>query len=220
MNNNKFSWDNFIVMGYGEKKIYKKNEVLFNPGEIGKGFYYLLAGEVKISVISSEGHERDIDYVTPGELIGVQGMQNNPYTYTAKVTISSTVYFFSNLMFNRLCAKFPEAASVLTNSLIMKVRFLAESINILTAPAEYRLAHFLYGLYLKKEDPKIKISRTSLGHFIGTSRITIYKIIRQLEQDGLIEIHKGYIHLLNINKLKTFLGSSLQPSHQAYYTKD
>ncbi|WHY85788.1 Crp/Fnr family transcriptional regulator [Neobacillus novalis] len=220
MNNNELSWDSFIAMGYGEKKVYKKNEILFHPGEIGKGFYYLLAGEVKISVISREGHERDIDYVTPGELIGVQGIQNEPYTYTAKATISSTVYFFSNLMFNQLCAKLPEAASVRTNSLIMKVRLLAESINILTAPAEYRLAHFLYGLYLKKEDPKIKISRTSLGHFIGTSRITVYKIIRQLEQDGLIEINKGYIYLLDIYKLKTFLDSSLRPSHQAYHTKN
>ena len=97
----------------------------------------------------------------------------------------------------------------------MKVRLLAESISILTAPAEYRLAHFLYTLYIKKEDPKIKISRTSFGHFIGTSRITVYKIIRQFEQDGILEINKGYIHLLDINKLKSFLNPSLQPSHQA-----
>ena len=212
MNNNELNWDTFIAMGYGEKKIYKKNAVLFHPGEIGRGFYYLLTGEVKISVISNEGHERDIDYVSPGELIGVQGMQNDSYTYTAKATASSTVYFFSNLRFNQLCAKFPEATNVLTNSLIMKVRLLAESINILTAPAEYRLAHFLYGLYLKKEDPKIKISRTSLGHFIGTSRITVYKILKQLEQYGLIEVNKGHIHLIDINKLKAFLDSSLQLS--------
>ena len=109
MNSNKLNWDTFIAMGYGEKKVYKKNEVLFHPGEIGKGFYYLLVGEVKISVISSEGHERDIDYVTPGELIGIQGIQNEPYTYTAKAITSSTVYFFSNLVFNQLTAKFPEA---------------------------------------------------------------------------------------------------------------
>ena len=66
MNNNELNWDTFIAMGYGEKKIYKKNAVLFHPGEIGRGFYYLLTGEVKISVISNEGHESRSRGVTWG----------------------------------------------------------------------------------------------------------------------------------------------------------
>jgi CRP-like cAMP-binding protein len=201
------SWNTFISLGYGQKIGYKRNKVLFHQGESGNGFYYLKKGKVKISVISDDGHERDFDYVTPGELIGVQGLLNDPYTYTAKAVEISEVYFFSNHMFNQLCTKFPDASHVLTSSLISKVQFLVESISLFTAPAEYRLAHFLYNLYLKKKDPKIKISRTSLGHYIGTSRKTIYQIIRQFEQDGLLEINKGYINLLDIKKIEDFLES-------------
>lgn len=199
-------------MGYGQKIVYKKNKVLFNQGEAGKGFYYLLEGEVKISVVSNEGNERDIDYVTPGELIGEQGFKNDPYSTTAKTTTSSVLYFFSNQTFNQMCTDIPEAASLFTDSLIMKVRLLAESIALLNAPAEYRLAHFLNKMYIKKKRNNIKISQTSLAHFIGTSRITVYKIIKQLEQQGLLQLHKGDIVLLDLKKLEYFLNPFLQPS--------
>jgi len=210
--NKQHNWDTFISLGYGQKSVFKKNKVLFHQGEAGKGFYYLIEGEVKISVISNEGHERDIDYVTPGELIGVQGLKNDPYTYTAKTTDLSTVYFFSNQTLNQLIADIPEASNTFIDSLITKVQLLAETISLLNAPAEYRLAHFLYKIHLKTNKSTIRISQTSLSRYIGTSRITVYKIFKQLEQDRVLEFKNREIELLDINKLKTFLNSFLQLS--------
>jgi len=210
--NKQHNWDTFISLGYGQKCVFKKNTVLFHQGEAGKGFYYLLDGEVKISVISNEGHERDIDYVTPGELIGVQGLKNDPYTYTAKATVPSKVYFFSNQTLNQLITDIPEATNIFMDSLIMKVQLLAETISLLNAPAEYRLAHFLYKIHIKTSKSSIKISQTSLSRYIGTSRITVYKIIKQLEQDKVLEFKNGGIEILDTRKLKTFLNSFLQLS--------
>ncbi|HHW37301.1 MAG TPA: Crp/Fnr family transcriptional regulator [Bacillales bacterium] len=205
MNEITHRWNSYVLKGYGEKKVFNKNKVLFHQGETGKGFYYLTEGEVKISVISNEGHERTIDYVRQGELLGEQGFMNAPYATTAKTTTTSTLYFFSDQTFNSLCSEIPEASIVFTNSLIMKVRLLAESIVIINAPAEYRLAHFLYKLYRKTGEHNLKISQIALGHFIGTSRITIYKILKQLEQKGLIELKNRDIQLLNIEELESML---------------
>lgn len=205
MNQFRHNWDLYVSNGFGEKKIFKKNKVLFHQGETGKGFYYLTEGEVKISVISNEGHERTIDYVRQGELLGEQGFMNNPYATTAKTTTSSTLYFFSNQTFNSLCSEIPEASVMFTNSLIMKVRLLAESIVIINAPAEYRLAHFLYKLYRKTGEYNLKMSQIALGHFIGTSRITIYKILKQLEEKGIIELKNGDIQLLKVQELESML---------------
>ncbi|KEF36986.1 cAMP-binding protein [Schinkia azotoformans MEV2011] len=205
MNQIRHNWDLYVSNGFGEKKVFKKNKVLFHQGETGKGFYYLTEGEVKISVISNEGHERTIDYVRQGELLGEQGFMNNSYATTAKTTTSSTLYFFSNQTFNSLCSEIPEASIMFTNSLILKVRLLAESIVIINAPAEYRLAHFLYKLYRKTGGHNLKMSQIALGHYIGTSRITIYKILKQLEEKGIIELKNGDIQLLNIQKLESMI---------------
>lgn len=204
MDDKQHTWSTFIAYGYGQKLTLNKNTVLFRQGEIGKGFYYLADGEVKISLLSNQGNERDIDYVMPGELIGEQGFNNAPYFTTSVTTTSSVLYFFSKEDFNQLCLDIPQAASIFMDSLILKVRLLAEVTTILNAPAEYRLAHFLYRLSVRKGKLKICISQVSLARSIGTSRITVYKIMNQWKEDGIIEQNNGYIHLLDINKLRYF----------------
>lgn len=201
----KSNWDKYISLGYGQRKELDKNTVLFRQGELGQGFYYLAAGEAKISLLSNQGCERDIDYVMPGKLLGEHGFLNTPYFTTSVITSHSILYFFSKDDFNKLCIDFPEVASIFMDSLILKVRLLAETTTILNAPAEYRLAHFLYKQYKWKNEIKIKVSQNSLASFIGTSRVTIHKIISQWKQEGMLEHNKGWIHFLDINKLENYL---------------
>lgn len=196
------SWTDFISMGFGRQKIYDENMILFRQGEVGHGFYYVSAGEVKISLLSNEGHERDIDYVTPGKLVGEQGFNNNVYFTTAQLTMPSILYFFSDEDFNELCLEAPEAIHLFTTSLLLKVRLLAESTALLNAPAEYRLAHFLYKQFIAQNKDVIQINQASLARFVGTSRVTIHKIMKQWTIDGMIEYNKGSIHLLNHQKLE------------------
>ncbi|KRF67240.1 hypothetical protein ASG99_16575 [Bacillus sp. Soil768D1] len=212
MINQQYIWNNFIASGYGQKIKVKKNTILFRQGEIGQGFYFLEKGEVKISLLSKQGIERDIDYVMPGDLLGEHGFNHNPYFTTALITTPSTLYFFSKKDFNQLCLDIPEAANILMDSLILKVRLLAEATAILNAPADYRLAHFLYKLHLRENELKIKLSQVSLARFIGTSRVTVYKIINQWKAEEIIDYEKGYIHFLDITKLKNFLDSAFHNS--------
>ncbi|MEV9639799.1 Crp/Fnr family transcriptional regulator [Mammaliicoccus sciuri] len=212
MNEQQYTWKNIINSGYGKRIDVNKNTVLFRQGEIGQGFYYLEKGEVRISLLSNQGSERDIDYVMPGDLLGEQGFNHNPYFTTASSTIPSTLYFFSKKDFDLLCVDIPEAANMLMNSLIVKVRLLAETTSILNAPADYRLAHLLYKLHLRENDFKVKLSQVSLARFIGTSRVTVYKIINQWKAEEMIDYDQGYIHFLDITKLKYFLDNALYSS--------
>src|SRR4051812_23444979 len=104
------TWETFIAKGYGQQMIFKKKTYLYHQGETGNGFYYLKKGIVKISLLSKEGSERDIDYVTPGNLLGEQGFNNGPYFTTATITAPSTLYLFSKMEFDRLCGEIPGAA--------------------------------------------------------------------------------------------------------------
>ena len=199
-----YTWDDFIRIGYGQKINCTRNTFLFYQGEIGKGFYYLEKGEVKISLLSDQGVERDIDYVLPGELLGEHGFNNSPYVTSAFVTTPSVLYFFSMNDFNQLCLDIPIATSLFMDALIRKVRILAETTSFLNAPANFRLAHFLYK-HCQEKEAKIKFRQISVARFIGTSRITVYKIISQWEKEGMINYHNGYFYILDINKLKAFL---------------
>jgi CRP/FNR family cyclic AMP-dependent transcriptional regulator len=156
---------------------------------------------------SDNGDERIIDYISPGELLGEQGIKGEAYFTTASVTKPSTLFYFSNEDFQKICMDHPSAADIIMNSIIRKVRLLAETVSIQNNSMEHQMAHFLYKLYLKNGKTDISIDQTSLANYIGTSRVTVYKIIKQWKAKDIIIMTNGKIQLIDVEKLKTIISS-------------
>jgi CRP/FNR family cyclic AMP-dependent transcriptional regulator len=199
----RFAWEPF--KSYGQKRQDKKNSILYRQGEIGSGFYYLDQGEVTIKLLSDKGDERIIDYISPGELLGEQGIKGEAYFTTASLTKPSSLFYFSNEEFQKICKIHPAATDIIMNSIIRKVRLLAETVSIQNSSMEHQLAHFLYKLYIKHGKLDITIDQTSLAHYIGTSRVTVYKILQQWKAKNIITIINRKIYLLDVEKLKAIL---------------
>ena len=198
-----YSWEPFI--SYGQKKEIKKNTILYSQGEIGNGFYYLHEGEIQIKMLSDKGDERIIDYISPGELLGEQGVKGEPYFTTAKITKPSTIFFYSKEDLQTICKKHSAASDIILNSLVKKVRLLAETVSIQDSSMEHQLAHIIYKLYRKTQNPCISIDQTSLSNYIGTSRVTIYKILQQWKENEIVNITDRKIRIINVNKFKDLL---------------
>ncbi|MEK1831156.1 cyclic nucleotide-binding domain-containing protein [Priestia megaterium] len=48
----------------------EENTTIYYQGEVGKGFYYLDKGSVKITLLTEKGAERTVNYVPEGMLLG------------------------------------------------------------------------------------------------------------------------------------------------------
>ncbi|RXT08032.1 Crp/Fnr family transcriptional regulator [Ammoniphilus sp. CFH 90114] len=203
MNSLQFQWEPYIR--FGEERRLKKNNILFRQGETGRGFYYLYDGMVNVKILSSKGTERIVDYIPSGFLLGEQGIQEVPYFSTVVLDVDSLLYYFSFEAFHRLCKEHPEAGEIFMNSLIYKVRLLAETVTLLNSPPEYQMAHFLFKLHQKLNRTDLPINQTALARYIGTSRITVYKILQQWLKDDMIEISNQTILLKDIKKIKYIL---------------
>lgn len=200
-----FAWKPYL--SFGQKYILKKNEVIYRQGEIGDGFYYLEQGEIKIDLLSEQGGQRILDYVFPGELFGEQGINMEPYFSTATVTVPSYIFYFSNHAFEQIRSEHPEAGEIIINSVVSKIRLLAETVSYINSPMEQQLAHFLHKLHTKYGSNVISIDQTSLARYIGTSRITVYKILQQWKKDGILTISNNKLHLMDLDKIKRILES-------------
>ncbi|MFD1707866.1 Crp/Fnr family transcriptional regulator [Siminovitchia sediminis] len=194
-----FDWMDYVH--FGQVRSLPADSILFRQGEKGSGFYYLADGEVKISILREDGYEKIIDYVSPGRLIGEQGL-NQVYFATAETTIDSTLYYFSEQNFRDLCAVEPEAAQEFGYSLIAKIRMMARAKFVLNAPADIQLAYYLHLLYEKTGSPILAIDQNSISNYIGKSRVTVWKIFKEWKNDHLIDISDGMIHLKDVDKLK------------------
>jgi CRP/FNR family cyclic AMP-dependent transcriptional regulator len=194
----RYKWEPFLT--YGQKVEVQRNKVIYSQGEAGRGFYYLSKGEVKITLLSDKGDERIINIVPTGMLFGEHGVQQEPYLTSAITTSTCVFYFFSDEVLSQICKDHPHAATVYTNSLIYKFRLLAEIIDLLDSPVEQQLAYYL--LKLVEENGKASMNQTSFAKYIGTSRITVNKIIQKWKHQGYIQLSQRQIVITEMDKMK------------------
>ncbi|MFE4430549.1 Crp/Fnr family transcriptional regulator [Peribacillus butanolivorans] len=206
MLNLRFTWSPFLT--YGQFIEVKENTVIYHQGEDGKGFYYLSKGEIKITILSDKGEERTVNYVPEGMLFGENGINKEPYSTTAFTTSPSVLYYFSDEALLRVCKEHPNAATIFTNSLIYKFRLLAEIITFLDSPVEQQMAHYL--LKLVNENGKFAINQTAFARYVGTSRITVNKIIQKWVKDGIIKLSSQTIDIIDINKIREIQRSDIK----------
>jgi CRP/FNR family transcriptional regulator, cyclic AMP receptor protein len=198
MNNLRNAWSPYLK--YGNKLVLAENSVVYRQGGEGKGFFFLFDGGIKITLLSKEGVERTVNYVPEGMLFGEHGSRKQSYLTSALTTCSSVVYHFSDEALEKVCENHPEAACIFTNSLIYKFRILAEIIAFLNSPVEQQMAHYL--LKLISENGSFSIDQTSFARYIGTSRITVNKILNKWKTQKIIDLSNRTIEILDINRLK------------------
>ncbi|AZV41134.1 Crp/Fnr family transcriptional regulator [Peribacillus asahii] len=206
MLNLRYTWSPFLT--YGQLIKVKENTVIYHQGEDGKGFYYLSNGEIQITILSDKGEERTVNYVPEGMLFGENGINNEPYSTTAITASPSVLYYFSDEALLKVCKEHPNAATIFTNSLIYKFRLLAEIITLLDSPIEQQMAHYL--LKLVNENGKFAINQTAFARYVGTSRITVNKIIQKWVKNDIIKLSSQTIDIIDINKIREIQRSDIK----------
>jgi CRP/FNR family transcriptional regulator, cyclic AMP receptor protein len=198
MHNLRYTWQPYL--SYGQLFDFGRNKVVYHQGEPGRGIYYLAKGEIKVTLLSDHGDERIINIVPPGMLFGEHGVHGEPYLTSGTTTCPSTVYFFSDEAIGAICREHPEAAGIYTDSLIYKFRTLAEIIAHLDSPVEQQMAFYL--LKLVQENGNASMNQTAFSKYIGTSRITVNKIIQKWKQKEYIELQKREIIIKDFDKIR------------------
>jgi CRP/FNR family transcriptional regulator, cyclic AMP receptor protein len=197
MQNLRYLWEPFLF--YGQVFDVERNKVVYHQGEAGRGIFYLKKGEVKVTLLSDHGDERIINIVTSGMLFGEHGIHGEPYLTSGATTCASTIYFFSDDVIATICKENPHAAGIYTDSLIYKFRTLAEIIAHLDSPVEQQMAFYL--LKLVQENGNASMNQTAFAKYIGTSRITVNKIIQKWKQKDYIELNKREIIIKDFDKI-------------------
>ncbi|MEH7886906.1 Crp/Fnr family transcriptional regulator [Bacillus sp. JJ1609] len=187
-------------MSYGQVFDVERNKVVYHQGEAGRGIYYLKKGEIKVTLLSDHGDERIINIVPPGMLFGEHGVHGETYLTSGTTTCASRIYFFSDEVVATICKDHPDAAMIYTDSLIYKFRTLAEIIAHLDSPVEQQMAFYL--LKLIEENGNASMNQTAFSKYIGTSRITVNKIIQKWKQKDYIELNKREIVVKDFEKVR------------------
>jgi CRP/FNR family transcriptional regulator len=181
---------------------YGKGENIFTEGSEAAGFYIIIKGRVKVFKLSADGKEQILHIAASRELLGaVSAFAGDPYPAYADAMEKTRVFFFPRMEFLVLIQKEPSVVMNMMANLAMRLQHftrMIEDLSLKEVPG--RLAAYL--LYLSKQSGdsdsiEIDISKGQLASLLGTIPETLSRILRKMNEKGILNVSGRKIEMLN-----------------------
>ena len=179
---------------------YAVGEVVVLEGEASSGFYYLQSGWLKVVMVSLNGREQVLNFLEPGNTfyeVGAFSDQPNPATAVALEKAGVWLIRRDGVM--QLVRERPSFAEFMLARMADRLLHLVSLVTDLSLrPVTGRLAHLL----LESADGDILhrprwYTQAELAARLGTVPDVIQRALRELEKEGLIEVTRRTIRILD-----------------------
>jgi CRP/FNR family cyclic AMP-dependent transcriptional regulator len=189
-----------------QRKDYKAKSVILKQGAAGDSLYLILDGSVSVQVedATDPGHMLVVAYLNPGDFVGEMGLflsddgeDGDEPKRTAQVVAKTQceVAEISYERFLQIRNQFPDILFAVSRQLASRLRQTTRKLSDLAfVDVSGRIAHTLLDL-CKEPDAmthpdgmQIKITRQELGKIVGCSREMAGRVLKNLEEDGLVSV--------------------------------
>lgn len=178
-------------------KCFAKGDKIYNEGTIARYFYEVKTGEVKI-VNSNDGGDTFIQAIyKKGGIFGAQLLFcNEPYPASAIAHTDCELYIASkDLFFNLLKNNYDFHFSIskkLSEQIMFKAMMLREIANERGEHCLLTLIHYLMD-HKSTADGTLHITKQQLANMTGLRVETVIRIMKNMEDKGLIKTNRGNI---------------------------
>jgi len=199
------------IKDIGRLKKYRKNEILFSAQQKADGLYYVRSGEIRVFKMDEQGKEVEVVRLEPGDFLGEAILfVSSVFPFFAQAVKDSQVLFFEkNKIFKKIDEE-PSIAKFFLNLLARKCIILNKRIETLgLQTVRQRLVQYLF-LNCSGEQQctvELKTKKAELAKILGTISETLSRNLKQLQDEGLIEVEGNKIHVKDCSKLRLELSS-------------
>ena len=180
---------------HAQKVNFPKGKILFWQGDLCGGILYINNGSIKVYLQNEDGDEITLYTVESGE----QCIVNTSSTLTATpalgtaITLSDVEGYILDAKSVKELMKYSSAYQDYMFSLFtIKLTSLASLVeDIKFKPLKERILSFLKA----KNSLDIEITHEKIAQNLGTSRVVVSRILKELENEGKISLHRGSIHI-------------------------
>lgn len=178
---------------------YEPGELIFARGDEGRDVHLVMAGSVRLSVMTVEGRELSLLQAGPGEILGeIAVLDGRTRTTDARAVGKVQTMRLSRTVLNGLIESDPVMAKQAIAFLCARLRSTNEVLEgIALYPIESRIARFLLSSVRIKGDAgatkrngtvqvQLGLSQGDLALLIGASRPKVSTALQSLEASGAI----------------------------------
>ncbi|MCU7958773.1 MAG: fumarate/nitrate reduction transcriptional regulator Fnr [gamma proteobacterium symbiont of Bathyaustriella thionipta] len=197
-----------------EKPLHK-GDFIYAQGDVFKSIYIVKSGSVKSYITDADGREQMLGFYLPGDLIGLAGVEGNRQRCSAKVLETSSFCEVPFDSLEKLASRIPALQHQLFKLFGKQLCVEGEQlVQLGQKTAEQRVAWFLLDLSarfarrgLSSAEFYLSMSRHDIGNFLGLAVETTSRIFTRLQQDGIIEVNRKQIKILEHDRLKQLVES-------------
>lgn len=199
------------IKDIGRLKKYRKNELLFSVQQKADGLYYVQSGEIRVFKMDAQGREVEVVRLEPGDFLGEAILfESNLFPFFAQAVKDSQVLFFEKNKIFKKIEEEPSVAKFFLNLLAKKCVILNKRIETLgLQTVRQRLVQYLL-LNCSGEElctVELKTKKVEIAKILGTISETLSRNLKQMQDEGLIEVEGSKIHIKNCTKLRLELSS-------------
>jgi CRP-like cAMP-binding protein len=195
------------------KRRYGRREIVFHEGDIGDSAIIVLSGCFGARKAGPSGEPGTVWVVGPGELAGELALLEpaTRRTVTLVALDPSEALILERDTFAVLAVQRPGIERFLLAALAARIRRLDEQLaRSLLGTSEDRIAVGLVSLadLCPPEDDAgcgIALTQQDLASLTGTSRATVNRILGQLAEQGVLEVRRGRIRVLDRDRMLMLL---------------
>jgi len=194
----------------------------FHQGDAADLFYVLMAGQVKLTQLTSDGNQQLMRLIQPGEMFGgIAALGNATYPASAQAAQDSTALTWHTDTILQLMETHPRVALNTIHHLAQRVQELQQrNLELATERVERRIAHVLLRLVRasgRKAETGILIdfplSRQDIAEMSGTTLYTVSRTLNAWQQKGLVEIGRERVLICNPHGLVAIAEDLTLPPH-------
>jgi CRP/FNR family cyclic AMP-dependent transcriptional regulator len=190
------------ISGLCHTRHLKAGEMLFRKGDPGDSLFGLRRGQIRIEAGASGGSRQTLNFMGPGDLFGeVAVLDGQSRTADATAGEPSELFVLRREDFLGFLEREPRVAIKIIQLLCQRIRWQSERMEeSVLQPLPVRLARRLCAL-ASDFGSEVHISQEQLGVFVGAARESVNRQLQLWRKDGILDLQRGRILLLNIGRL-------------------
>jgi CRP/FNR family transcriptional regulator len=188
------------VSTYGQLKKFPAGSVIQQEDSYIKAIPLVLNGSLKVMRTDTDGHEILLYYIIPGEsciMSFLGGIHNETSKIKAIVEEDAEILFIPVEKASEWVKKFPEWSDFIFRLYHKRFEELLTAVN---AIAFHKLDTRLLQLLKQKaelyQSKEIKITHQQLADELGTAREAVSRVMKQMENEGLVQLSRNKITLV------------------------
>lgn len=191
-----------------EIKTYKKNKKIFSQDDPPNSLYILLKGSVVVCRDSLNGKRYLVTNIEANEMFGevYVFLEDKEYPYYALANADSQVLEIPKSFFFHYCEKDCNGHNIMIRNMLKilaeKAYFLNNKVQLLShGSLRQKISKYLLEELDETMYVKLNMNREEFADFLSVARPSLSRELKNMEKDGLIEVDRDIIRVLNYEDL-------------------